>query len=340
MSFWRLFPSAGAVSLLIVLSAAAYGARSAPAPGGDYVRVLIQDDQFNRVPRDGEKLALLEKTDGMLLIRQRPYTGRVEVWRGKNGLYLVNEIALEDYVKSVVKSETGKDWDLEALKAQAVVARTYAVNRKLHANGSKYDLTSSVMDQLYYGDVQDEKVEEAVRETKGEILIYDGKPIEALYHSTCGGVTEDASEVFGHEVPYLKSAKHKCDLSPYAFWARKFPLSGIAEALGVKKVAGVKIKDYTVSGRVRNFEIVTDRGVLVVKGNDLRRLLGWKNLPSTLIKSLELDGDSLSVEGSGYGHGVGLCQWSALEMARDGKDYKEILSSFYQGTQLVSYENP
>lgn len=317
------------------------GVRAASIPGGDfYVRVLIQDERFNKVPREGERLALLERTDGKLLVRQRPYTGRVEVWRGENGLYLINEIALEDYVKSVVKSETGKDWELEALKAQAVISRTYALYKRLHANGSKYDLTSSSMDQLYYGDVQDEKVEEAVRETGGQILEYDGKPIEALYHSTCGGVTEDAVEVFGHEVPYLKSAKHKCELSPYAFWARKFPLSDVGQAIGAKKVTGVKIKDYTVSGRVRNFEISAEKGVITINGNDLRLLLGWKNLPSTLIKTLKVDGDYLSVEGSGYGHGVGLCQWSALEMARDGQDYKAILASFYQGTRLVTYEDP
>jgi stage II sporulation protein D len=303
------------------------------------IRVLILEDDAPQPPSGTDMVKLIDRTDGKLLLNDRPYTGKIEVWQGTGGLYLINEIPLEEYLKSVVKSETGRDWDLEALKAMAVVARTYAINQKAKNGQFKYDITSTTLHQVYNGDVQDERITEAVKDTEDEILTYQGVPIEAFYHSTCGGHTEDPEEVFGKSLPYLKGQEVKCELSPLAVWARTIPLAEFGEALGLSGVKDVRIKSYTRTGRVREVEISADNGLTIFKATDLRRILGWKRLPSTAFR-LEIQDEALVIDGTGYGHGVGLCQWSALEMARDGKNYTDILSFFYPGTQLVKYGSP
>ena len=315
------------------------GARAGDASAGDQkVKVLILGGEFNRVPAAGEKLKLLDETAGKLLIGDEPYAGNIEVWEGAGGLYLIDDVGIEDYVERVVKSETGNDWAMEALKAQAVVSRTYAVYKLLHSAGMKYDLTSSVLDQVYGCDTPGSDICKAVDETRGQILTYQGKPIEAFFHSTSCGETEDPYEVFGKHYPYLKPVKVDCTLSPYAEWERSFPARRLQTALkagGIDTgpITDVEIKSHTDTGRVMDLAITGGKGVFVVKATDARKLLGWKALPSTDFTT-KFDDGVLDVEGKGYGHGVGLCQWSALLMARKGETYQQILSYFYPGTTL------
>jgi stage II sporulation protein D len=325
---------------LIVLAALAVLVSAVSATWADTViRVLIMDEQFNSVPDGAEKLTLLDKTDGRLLIsHNKPYTGKIEVWKGERGLYLINEIPIEEYVKSVVKAETGRDWEMEALKAQAVVSRTYALNKKEQNGQMNFDITSSVLHQVYDGDTRDEMVSAAVEATRGEVLTYEGRLIEALFHSTCGGHTEDPAEVFGKALPYIRPTEAKCELSPMAEWARRIPVSEIEEALGLEDIKGISVKSNTLTGRVKEIEIESAGGVSVVKATDFRRLMGWRKVPSTDFR-LDFTGGSLELEGKGYGHGVGLCQWSALEMAKEGKSYREILSFYYPGTAIVIHGN-
>ncbi|MEK7196074.1 MAG: SpoIID/LytB domain-containing protein, partial [Nitrospirota bacterium] len=258
--------------------------------------------------------------------------------KGQNGLYVINEIPFEDYIKSVVLAEVGANWEMEALKAQAVVSRTYAVYQK-NANGNYYyHLTSSVLHQAYKGNSSDTRIAYAVEKTSGEILIFNNKPIEAFYHSTAGARTELPEEVFGKSYPYLKSVEASCEASPYWVWERNIPISEIEKSLNISGIRGIKIKSYTATGRTKELEIDSEsEQIATIKSTELRRLLGWQKLPSTNF-SLVRDNDSIIFEGKGYGHGVGLCQWSALEMAKKGKSYKEILSSFYPGTEIQLYE--
>jgi stage II sporulation protein D len=303
------------------------------------IKVLIQDEGMSSIPDKGEKIALLGNVKGDFFGSGVRYSGQIEVWRGEKGLYVVNELPLEDYVESVVAAEVGTDWELEALKAQAVIARTYAVYKKMAEtdHGAIFHLTSSVLHQVYKGNNSHFKVTYAVRSTEGEILTYNGKPIEALYHSTCGGRTENPEEVFGKKIPYLRSVESRCDLSPYWVWERKIPISEIEKALNLNGIKVIKIKNRTSTGRAKEIMIKTDEKETVIKATDLRRLLGWSRLPSTLFE-LKDNGDYIIFEGKGYGHGVGLCQWSALQMASEGKTYREILSFFYPGTEIRQYE--
>ncbi len=303
----------------------------------DTIRVLIMDENYPAIPGKNEQLEKIGKVKGDLLVSGVHYTGNIEVWRGLNGLYVINEMPFEDYVKNVVMAEVGTSWEIEALKAQAVVARTYAVYQK-NANGtSRYHLTSSVLHQVYKGNSLDVKIAYAVEKTSGEILTFDGKPIEALYHSTCGGKTEVPEEVFGKSYPYLKSVESSCENSPYWVWERKIPLSEIEKSLNIPDIKEIGIKSYTTTGRAKELNITTESEQIPIKATEFRKLLGWQRLPSTNF-SLVRDGDSIIFEGKGYGHGVGLCQWSALEMAKEGKNYRDILSFFYPGTEIQLYE--
>lgn len=301
------------------------------------IKVLILEDNQTTLPDKDEKIVTLGNIEGNLLLNGARYSGNIEIWRGDKGLYIVNELPLEEYVESVVVAEVGTNWDLEALKTQAVITRTYAVYKKAINPNARFHLTSSVMHQVYKGNNSHTLISYAVKETSGEILTYEGKPIEALYHSTSGGKTENAEEVFGKSYPYLKSVETNCELSPYWVWERKIPKEEIEKALNVKDINDITVNAYTSTGRVKELAIESESDRSVIKATEFRKLLGWSRLPSTNFH-MKVNGNSITFEGKGYGHGVGLCQWSALQMAREGKSYKEILSFFYPGTEIQLYE--
>lgn len=302
------------------------------------IKVLILDDLFQNIPGKDEKIERMGKLRGDLLVNGAHYLGNIEVWKGRSGLYLINELPMEEYIKNVVSAEVGTSWDMEALKVQAVIARTYALYQIKSNNNINYDLTSSVLHQVYKGTTIDPRISYAVINTEGEVLVYDGKIIEALYHSTCGGKTENAEEVFGKSYPYMKSVESNCEISPYWIWERKIPLTEIEKALNLSDIKEIAVKSYTATKRVKAVDIIHGSGILSVKSNDLRKSLGWSRLPSTNF-AITRDNGNITFEGKGYGHGVGLCQWSALAMARTGMNYKEILAYFYPGTILQIYED-
>ncbi|HXX56754.1 MAG TPA: SpoIID/LytB domain-containing protein [Thermodesulfovibrionales bacterium] len=326
-----------AVSLCIFFSLCLFPSGSHAVISSQKIKVLILDDSHTVIPDKDEKMTSLGNMKGDLLVNGTRYTGNIEVWKGDKGLYLINELSLEDYVESVVASEVGTNWEIEALKAQAVIARTYAVYRMGMNESARFHLTSSVLHQVYKGNNAQVQISYAVKETGGEILTYNGKPIEALYHSTSSGMTEDAEEVFGKSYPYLKPVETFCEQSPYWVWERKIPLAEVEKALNSRGVKAITINSRTVTGRVKDLTVESEEGKRIIKATEFRKLLGWSRLPSTSFK-LAMNGDSVTFEGSGYGHGVGLCQWSALQMAKDGKTYREILSYFYPGTEIRLYE--
>ncbi len=306
------------------------------------MRILLLDNKDFKVPQKNDKFTRLGDNSGDVLMGGVKYSGSVEVWKGEKSLYIINEVPIEEYIKGVVSAEVRENWDMEALKAQAVVARTYAIYQKEHAGKDlPYDLTSTVLSQVYKGANLSPLIAKAVDATRSEILTWQGKPIVAFYHSTSGGMTEDAGEVFSESLPYLKPVKTDCELSPYYMWEKVIPLAELEKVLGIKGIADIKIDAYTVSGRVKEFRVLVEKALdpVIVPAIELRKKLGWDRLPSTLITALSRNDGSFVFEGRGYGHGVGMCQWSALQMARDGKTYREILQYFYPGTALLKYED-
>lgn len=305
------------------------------------IRVLIVDAKNPVLPQKNEKLVKMGVTKGEVGLHGRKYSGILEVWKGKSGLYVINELPMEDYLKGVVAAEVGAKWEEEALKAQAVASRTYALYQKRNNfniyGQMSYHLTSSVLHQVYRGDMISENIIKAVNSTKGEILIYDGEPIVAFYHSTSGGLTEDCVEVFGKNFPYLRPVETNSELSPFYVWEKRIPLLDIEKAINIKNIKDISPASQTVTNRVKDLKIRTNNGEHLYPAKDLRKNLGWDKLPSTMITELIKDGDYFIFQGKGYGHGVGMCQWSAQQMAKEGKTYKEILAKFYPGATLINY---
>ncbi|HIJ59794.1 MAG TPA: SpoIID/LytB domain-containing protein [Nitrospirae bacterium] len=321
------------VVLLILYPAIGYSVES--------IRVLIVDGKKFKSPNKNEKVVRIGNSKGEAFLEGIKYKGNIEIWKGEKGLYLVNEIPFEEYIKGVVAGEMGSNWEIEALKAQSVAARTYALFQIKYGpvqKPIKYHVSSSVMHQVYKSGNVSESISKAVDDTKSEIIAFEGKPIIAYYHSTSGGKTEEASEIFQRGYPYLIPVETSSELSPYHVWERRIPIEEIENAIQIKGIKNITIDSFTASNRVRNFKIQKENNESYFPAKDLRRLLGWDRLPSTLITSIMREDDTLIIEGRGYGHGVGMCQWTALDLAKKGKNYKEILSFFYPGTNIEVYE--
>ncbi|SCL91150.1 stage II sporulation protein D [Sporanaerobacter sp. PP17-6a] len=273
----------------------------------------------------------------------------------------VLKMPLEDYVKGVVAAEMPAEFHEEALKAQAVASRTYALERTKkypagHPDHPGAPLCTGVHCQAYLSLQELEeahsskwveqywgKIEDAVDSTKNEVIYYDGELIEPLYHSTSGGMTEDSEDVFAVSYPYLKSV-----LSPYEEGAPKlkststftvnefidkikenYPEANITKDNMAEKI---KVVERTESGRIKKLMI----DGIVIEGSKIRSIF---NLNSTNFKiTLNLKTNTVEIETTGYGHGVGMSQWGANGMAKQGKNYKEILCHYYQGVEIGTYK--
>jgi stage II sporulation protein D len=266
--------------------------------------------------------------------------GEVEVRRTDDGLRVVNRVALEDYVAATLGRELFADWNVETQKAQAVLARTFALHRRA-AGRSGFDLRAGVSDQVYGGvDGETRIAREATRDTRGEVLVYDGEPILAAYHSSSGGRTASAAEVWGKPLPYLESrAVEDEEDSPDTYWRARFSGTTLGRALDplglhLGRVTEVRVAERTASGRVRRVELLGTTGRGVLEGRALRDAVGRGLVRSTLFE-VRASEDGFTFVGSGHGHGVGMSQWGAEAMARRGADYREILHAFFPGTSLV-----
>lgn len=266
--------------------------------------------------------------------------GEVEVSRTDAGLRVVNRVALEDYVVATLGRELYAHWHAETQKAQAVLARTFALHRRA-ARRAAYDLRSGDADQVYGGvDGETRVARAAAQATRGEVLLFDGEPILAAYHSSSGGRSASAEEVWGRPVPYLTSRPVVGEEdSPDTYWRARFSGTTLGRALDplglhLGTVTEVRVEARAPSGRARRVALrgTTGRGSL--EGRALRDLLGRDIVRSTLFE-IRASEDAFIFAGSGHGHGVGMSQWGAEAMARRGADYRQILASFYPGTTLA-----
>ena len=290
----------------------------------------------------GSRPLRIKARSGLVRMNGKSYRGWLEVRKKRNGLLLiVNDLDLEDYLQGVVTSEIPHGWEYEALKAQAVAARTYALYQKRTAGGRPYHILATVSSQVYGGGSGERpRGAKAVRETQGLVLVYRGEVIPAFYHSSCGGHTEDAAELWGIDEPYLKGVDCECqEISQYGLWEKKIRKQKIIAALrrrgiGITDIIGMGIKGITSAGRVKEVSVRSPQGERFIPADVLRAALGNTTIPSVFFE-LEMDGDEAVFSGRGSGHGVGLCQWGAEEMAEQGFDFRSILSHYYPGTNIV-----
>jgi stage II sporulation protein D len=307
---------------------------------------------------------------GSLTIGDRQYRGEALVMpRGAGRITAVNVVDLEAYLLGVVPREIGRRpvEEIEAIKAQAVAARTYAVGNMGSRQSAGFDFYATVMDQVY-GGVADEDgvVSRAVRETRGEILTYDGRPIVAYYSSTCGGRTASIEDSWPWRapLPYLKSVSDRvpgtdtyyCSTSNRFTWTTRWTRQQLIDVLGqtlrahtggavtgVSRVDDIRLVDRNASGRA-TVRLVADGQDYTLRADSVRWTLRPEPGPAILNSSLLSDVsverggngvESLEVHGGGWGHAIGMCQVGAMGRARAGQSYDEILTTYYTGVELT-----
>ena len=284
---------------------------------------------------------LIFSATSAVYVNNKPYRGFAELTMADKGILVVNQLPLEEYLVGLINCEISSAWPIEAVKAQAIIARTYAVNRKMARHASPYHLESSVMDQVYEGClIEDTRASRAVSETTGEVLTFGGGIIQAYYHSSCGGRTEASENVWGAPLAYLKGVECQyCLTSPTAtLWETTLSLREIEERLRAAgyKVSGlfdIKPGATNSRGRLKQLVLLASKGGVTITGDQFRKAVGYGVIKSTRF-TMKSSKNEISFSGSGNGHGVGLCQWGAKQRALDGFNCGEILSYYYPGTGL------
>ncbi len=286
-----------------------------------------------------------------LRVGLKPVPNTIELAAGAGGhVDVIAALDLEKYLTGVLPSEMPASWPLEALKAQAVASRSYALFLMKERRDQTFQLESTVLDQVF--DLQKhtaatetvrEKVARAVRETQGQVLLGPRNEIvKAHYHADCGGSTETARNVWGERVLETGTTRDAlCPLSPLARWQHRLsklelkqalaPYFGIGPEVALESVALV---GRTASGRVAAVDVIfSDRQSRRMTSHEFRRAVGFHHLKSTNF-ALYWRGEALVIEGKGRGHGVGLCQYGARQLARRGLNYREIVATYYPNVRI------
>lgn len=264
----------------------------------------------------------------------------VTVWN--DATQTTKEMRLETYLEGVVAQEMRTDFPAEALAAQAICARTLSISaieagtlRKLRGA----DLSTSKEElQAYDASKVTERVKEAVRRTRGEVILYNGTLVNSIYSACNGqiGATREESfpEEITHDTPYFQPTEDHCfDYAPpeYVSWEVAVDQWEVANAIGgVSDPSAIRILSRGPSGRV--LRIGTDEKNIY--GADFRKAIGYDRLKSTLIYQMDYDGKQFLFRGAGWGNGVGLCQWGAYGYAKEGKKAEEIIEKYYIGTTI------
>ncbi len=289
---------------------------------------------------------------GMVYIRDRWYRGKVRLVRSSEGMTVVNDVSLDDYLTSVVGKEMYTTWPQEALKAQAVASRSYALFQKNRPKYKLFDVLSTTASQVYGGlNGEAQSTQAAVQATLGQVVTYQGNVIEAVFHSASGGHTENSENVWMSAVPYLRGVPDFDQSAPVFQWNQTLTAAQLSQRLpGLGTILAISpAQSSPTTGRLRMVKVQGDKGSRVMKAADVRSTLG---LRSTLFSATPLfdlvagqpgktssKPSGFQISGRGYGHGLGMSQWGAYGMAQQGKTYRDILTHYYQNTQVQTVYN-
>ncbi|MGO1579779.1 MAG: SpoIID/LytB domain-containing protein [Peptoniphilaceae bacterium] len=296
--------------------------------------------------RDGEKIFsknfstngdLLLKSDNFLEVGNE-YRGYIHFKKIDNKLYVINKVEMEDYLKGVLPKEILSNAPEEALKSQAIVSRSFAFSNINKYKKYGYNLDDTTNCQVYKGkSAEEQSTNKAVDETNNIYIRYNGEVANAIFGSSSGGFTASVEDVWGgNEIPYLKSFE-----DPYSNakkWEFAISLKDLEKklknnGLELGNIVGIKIKVFDKSKRAKVIEVITNKNVLELSGNKIRSILGSSNLKSTLMTIIITDGNII-FSGTGYGHGVGMSQDGAVQMAKEGKSCRDILSFYFPNTSI------
>ena len=290
---------------------------------------------------------LVEPVASFVEINGRPFRGSIEVHQRNSLLYIINIVKLDDYLLSVVPGEIPANWEGEALKAQAVAARTYIYYHLIENRGrgiGLFDLDAGIYAQVYRGTVVERpETSNAVMKTAGEIIVYKNMPIISYFHSTCGGKTIDGRYVWHrNDLEYLRgvTCNYCRDSTKYA-WEAQLTIEEMKSLLQKKygpmgAINSINFKKK--EGRVVDVTVMHAKGRLTIPGNTFRL-----SIPDDKIRSLYFTSKKISsgliLTGHGWGHGVGMCQWGARGLAKKGYGYKNILKFYYTNVAIASIGN-
>lgn len=318
--------------------------------------IRLEDKKRNRIvsiqgnkkviinPHSIHNELLLEAANNILSVNGKQYRGKIVIRKSLNGISIINKLSINEYLYSVVPSEMPASWPSEALKAQAVAARTFAYHHLLKDQSAIYDLDSTTKFQVYSGiSTEQETTSRAVDQTTGRICVYENKPIVSYFHSTCGGRIIDDKYVWsGEDLPYLQSFTCPfCKHSPKFNWDDHISMNEISDVIKKKYKTVNRINAITFKkhqGRIVEIHMKHESGVLKISGNDFRMLLSPSRIKSLYFSARQTP-SGLKISGYGWGHGVGLCQYGAKGMAERNYKYNEILNYYFKNTHLITIDS-
>ncbi len=312
-------------------------------------QVLIKLTNGQKISVNGS-VTVIPKEKGAVITVDAPgrsskqYRGSMEVSAKSGTLQLVSIIALEDYLTGVLAGEMPSFFHAEALKAQAISARTYTLRGRSRHTSEGFDLCDNVHCHVYDGAQRETPAYvRAVADTAGQILTYNGRVASIMYASDCGGVTECYSQDSKSAIPYLISVMEPEGL-PHRTWEKTFTLEELSKKLvasGIKEAEGLRsisIYKTTSSGRALLLTVCGEKGQTTVGGNSLRWAIGGNVILSTLFSIESCADGKITFKGKGFGHGIGLCQVGAGELAKPPYNYtcEQILAHYFPGTTLTN----
>ena len=260
------------------------------------------------------------------------------------GLCAINHIPVEEYLYGVVPKEMPYNWAKEALMAQAVAARTYALYIKGKSGNKPYDVEATTASQVYGGyNVERPESNLAIDATRGQVMNYDGKLIVAYFHSNSGGHTEDSKNVWTADIPYLKGVPDRFSENiPKSRWEYFLSYDSAKDrlnryGLNIGEVKKICPAGKSRSGRILKVTVISDKGTSELTSNNFRIKVGATSLKSALFQ-IKADAHGILFKGKGYGHGVGMSQWGAYRMAQAGFSYQDILKHYYQGIKITALD--
>lgn len=315
-----------------------------PGPADATPRDFAVKNEAGRAVVDGRALegpAVFVAAEGRACgLDDLRYRGELRVFKdpASNVLFVVNRLPLELYLEGVVLSEMSAKFPEQALLAQTVASRSYAAHKVLTMRSRPFDVTDTQQSQVYRGALDRGRALAArlVGATRGLALVYEGRVLEAVFSSTCGGATRSAAEAFGDAAPAPLGGVPcgRCDGTEFHVWRHQVRRAALGKSLGLGgPLAALEDARTLPSLRLASVALRGPKATKRLSGSELRAALGEKAL-STWFTKLALEGDWLVVEGRGYGHGAGLCQVGARTLANAGDDWRAILAYYYPGAAV------
>lgn len=308
--------------------------------------IRINDEEYTL-----QKIRLTAAKDITIYVGDtaKRYRGALDVIQKTNKKFLiVNIIELEQYIRGVLYHEVSHRWPMEAMKAQAVAARTYALYQMKKNKKEEYDVTGDIYSQVYGGKSAERfRTNIAVKRTQGKILVYAGKMLPAYFHASCGGHTENARNIWGEDLPPLSGVPCPfCALAPHSIWRKNYRLKDIQDKLNahgypIGPIQEIRVVSRNESGRVNSLMFISRDGMdTTIPGIKFREIIGPNVIKSNNYQ-IVMKGYYFDLIGKGWGHGVGMCQWGAHRMAQERYRDDEILLFYYPGSKIVDYrEHP